>query len=840
MHPPQRLAVDQPLQRLQAERVLAQRQRALAAQVPLAQPGKVARQRVVGAVDDPQVLPAAHLEARLHEPAARRPGEVGQRFHHHALSPGPGEVEPPLLAGGPAGRVGGVDGQPPRGAEQVRVGRHQPVGDRQVPLVVAVGEGRPGGGEHLEGGQLHARQPVGVPPVPLPGGLVATGVGEPGDRALQQLGDLQPAPGRGLQRLDRRRQREQGGGTDRRVVLAQQPPGLQRPGQQFGVQQQPVGVQFGVDPGGPHRPPHPRDELLRQRGRQERPARPRVDHAGVAAQVHHGPGAHVLLLAQHLPDAPLGELGERLLRVFEVVGQRGGAHRRHGRRQVGQQRRVQREPAHHLQGAGGVLGRHGEESHRRGLDRAPAEHVGEPQFVRCPLPGRGSERLHRFVVDGERVDRHGLALGIAQRRQPAAEDAAGVEAEGVVHPFQFGRGRVAVGDQRPAAVLLRPRVAHGQPELVGLAGGVAVERERAHPARRPVVVGLLQPGVGDDEPAAVEHQVGDQPVAPVAHLRAELLGLGVELGEGQLQPVGALHVVPVERADQLRLVVSRDGERVPSRRHAHREPQHPDRGRAAVDEVADEDHPSPVGVDGVDRAALPVHDRAVAEPVQQREQLGEAAVDVADDVERAGLVGEVAEQPFAHDGGRLHLLDAVQHVHAAEALLGQRPQPTPELGGLPPDRAVAEGPVGAEAVAFDRHLDSHVEHDRHRQHVVVAGQLDQRLPGRAGDAGGVHHGQQAAVEPLAGDVVQHLEGVGGSRLVVLVTADQGAAEVGAEHLVGAEGAGGERGLARAGDPDQDHQAEGRNSEGGHAGSRRLKRASWVGGPSSGSGSPTSR
>ena len=77
----------------------------------------------------------------------------------------------------------------------------------------------------------------------------------------------------------------------------------------------------------------------------------------------------------------------------------------------------------------------------------------------------------------------------------------------------FGDGRVAVDDRRPAAVVLGPRVAHRQAELVGLAGGVAVQRERAHPARGAAVVRLLEPGVRDDQPAAVQHVVADQAVA---------------------------------------------------------------------------------------------------------------------------------------------------------------------------------------------------------------------------------------------------------------------------------------------------------------------------------------
>ena len=75
-----------------------------------------------------------------------------------------------------------------------------------------------------------------------------------------------------------------------------------------------------------------------------------------------------------------------------------------------------------------------------------------------------------------------------------------------------------------------------------------------------------------------------------------------------------------------------------------------------------------------------------------------------------------------------------------------------------------------------------VEHDRDRQHVVLAGQRDQRLAGLGLHVGGVDDGQPPARQPLAGDEVQHLERVVGRGLVVLVVGDQAAAEVGREHL----------------------------------------------------------
>ena len=54
---------------------------------------------------------------------------------------------------------------------------------------------------------------------------------------------------------------------------------------------------------------------------------------------------------------------------------------------------------------------------------------------------------------------------------------------------------------------------------------------------------------------------------------------------------------------------------------------------------------------------------------QQGAQLGGAAVDVADEVERAGELAAVVPGPLADDLGRGDLVDAAQDVDAAEALL---------------------------------------------------------------------------------------------------------------------------------------------------------------------------
>jgi hypothetical protein len=141
VHPPQRLPPGGPLQRLQPERVLAEGQAALSAEVAGAQPVEVLRPGVVRAVDDPQVLPPADLQPRLHQPAPAA-DEVGRRLDHHALTAGGGQLGPPVGGRLLGRRIGDVDVPAGGRPHQLRIGVGQPVGQRQVPGVPAVGEAR--------------------------------------------------------------------------------------------------------------------------------------------------------------------------------------------------------------------------------------------------------------------------------------------------------------------------------------------------------------------------------------------------------------------------------------------------------------------------------------------------------------------------------------------------------------------------------------------------------------------------------------------------------------------------------------------------------------------------
>ena len=251
----------------------------------------------------------------------------------------------------------------------------------------------------------------------------------------------------------------------------------------------------------------------------------------VPADDDDGPRAHVLLLADDLRDTLAAVVGERLGGMLQQARLAAGLAGRHGGRQVDQPLRVGGEPAHHLQGRRGVLLADRDVAPQPGRDDPLAEHVLGVEHLVVGLLGRerrgllilGQERPGRLAVGPGGRDRDELLLRVAQGRELAAEDAAGVDVDRAVEPLRLGDRRVAVDDHRLAPVFRRPVVADGQAELVGLAGGLAVEGEVADLARAPALHLLLHPGVGDDQLAVVEDVVADQPVEELGQFLAERL-----------------------------------------------------------------------------------------------------------------------------------------------------------------------------------------------------------------------------------------------------------------------------------------------------------------------------
>ena len=409
----------------------------------------------------------------------------------------------------------------------------------------------------------------------------------------------------------------------------------------------------------------------------------------------------------------------------------------------------------------------------------------------------------------------------------------------------------------PAAVVLGPRVPDRQPELVRLPRRVPVQRERADPARRTAVIRLLEPGVRDDQPAAVQHVVADEPVEEPLRLSPEP-GLArlprLDLAERLGQPVAGPDVAAAQRAQQLGLVVAGHRERAAGPGHPHGQRQHTGRVRAAVDQVTQEHSLAPRRVRRTQHTAGLVPFGLVAEQGEQLGELVQAAVHVADHVERPGLVPQVVEHPGPGDDRGVGLLRRGQHPDVPEALPLEAAHRPAKLVALAAQHLRPELPVRPLRVALRAHRLGHVQHDRHRQHIVLAGRLDQLAPVIGLHVRRVHDGQPARGQPLGRDVIQHVERVPGRGLVVLVVGDEAAAEVGGEDFGGREVAAGECRLAGSGHAherdqgqlgDGDLAARGDLPVGGAHGPVpavpvRANIAIWVGEPTSGSSPPTGR
>ena len=238
-----------------------------------------------------------------------------------------------------------------------------------------------------------------------------------------------------------------------------------------------------------------------------------------------------------------------------------------------------------------------------------------------------------------------LPFGITQRGQLSAEHAAGVDADRVVEPLRLRHRRVAIDDHRLSAIVLRPsdsapagRTRRSRPWSRRTARSRAPGRRRG-PGSAPSCPACA---TTSRPPSRTEWLT--QPVEKVAtSWRIGRLGRQLRERLGEAMVIWTLR--PRSLRDQLVLVVARARQSRARRDHAHHQPQHAGRVRAAVDQVADEDRP---GGGSARRAAGPSGRRSRAVPAA-RSSFVEAAVDVADDVERAGVAAAVGPQRLPAD-----------------------------------------------------------------------------------------------------------------------------------------------------------------------------------------------
>src|SRR5579872_2299366 len=252
-------------------------------------------------------------------------------------------------------------------------------------------------------------------------------------------------------------------------------------------------------------------------------------------------------------------------------------------------------------------------------------------------------------------------------------------------------------------------------------------------------------------------------------------------------------------------MVARHAERLAGGDHTPHEIDGCHDAGAAVYQIAQEDGAPPRRM--AQAGLRVVH---IAEQGQQLAQLVVAAVDVANDVEGVGVGAAVGEERHALDAHRLYLLRRIEDDNLAEAFALEAAQPPAELLHMVAHHLWAELAVRAGGVALDAEALVHVEDDGDGQHVVLAGDVNERGAVLRLDIGGVHHGEAAQGEPQRGDVVQSVEGGGRDGLVVGVVTHDGAIGIRAEDFRGEEVARGEGALAGARGADEHDETERRD------------------------------
>jgi hypothetical protein len=261
--------------------------------------------------------------------------------------------------------------------------------------------------------------------------------------------------------------------------------------------------------------------------------------------------------------------------------------------------------------------------------------------------------------------------------------------------------------------------------------------------------------VGDHELAAIEHEVTDEPVDERRDARRQLGRRARQLFERLREAMAHRHVAARELLVQLDLVVAGHAQRRARARHVHHQLEHLDDAGPAIDEITQEHRLAAGRRRRRPRGAI---DR-VAERAEQLDELVDAAVHVADHVERPMVVAPVGPQPRALDRRRVDRLDRVEHADVAKALAAERAERLAQLRRVLAHDVEPELPIGAAAVALVAQSGRQIEHDRDRQAVVLARDRDQRLARVRLHVRRVDHCQPVAGQPLAREEVDDLERV---------------------------------------------------------------------------------
>lgn len=177
------------------------------------------------------------------------------------------------------------------------------------------------------------------------------------------------------------------------------------------------------------------------------------------------------------------------------------------------------------------------------------------------------------------------------------------------------------------------------------------------------------------------------------------------------------------------------------RNHAHREAEHPYRVGPSVDQVAQQNRGSTVGMCSIDRPAVGVARDGIAELSQQSFKFEAAPVNVADGIERSGEMPKVVVETLPNDDSGVDVIGRFQNVNGAEPFALQSAKPPSKIGCLPMYDVFAKGAVGTFLISRCTKLFWQVEHDGHRQPVVGARKGDQVLARRRLHVRGVDDGE---------------------------------------------------------------------------------------------------
>ena len=202
-----------------------------------------------------------------------------------------------------------------------------------------------------------------------------------------------------------------------------------------------------------------------------------------------------------------------------------------------------------------------------------------------------------------RRHRDQLALRPAQRRQLAAEHAAGVDAQRIVHPLGLGDRRVAVDDRRLAAIVGRPVEALGQAVGAAPPGGVAVEAEIGAPRRvLPSMFSRTPAWATARRPSSTQAWLGS--VSRKASVRARARRPRPRYcSTVRSSPCVSLTLWPFSQRMNLSSWLPMTENAWPRCGHVHDDAQHVGRVGPAVDEIADEEGAAALRRRG-DRAAI--------------------------------------------------------------------------------------------------------------------------------------------------------------------------------------------------------------------------------------------